>query len=78
VVSNASGLVLEYAWSNVNGQTITSDQTYETIGGYELVKSSSTTTRGGGIDTASTTVFTNYALNAIVPDSILASTPSDP
>jgi hypothetical protein len=78
VVSNASGLVLEYAWSNVNGQTITSDQTYETIGGYELVQSSSTTTRGGGIDAASTTVFTDYALNATVPDSILASTPSDP
>jgi hypothetical protein len=78
VVSNATGLVLEYAWSNVNGQTITSDQTYEAIDGYELVQSSSTTTRGDGISTASTSVFTNYVLNATVPDSILASTPSDP
>jgi len=78
VVSNASGLVREYAWSNVDGETITSDQTYEAIGGYELATSSTTTTRGGGIDTDSTTVFTHYALNATVPDSILASTPSDP
>jgi len=78
VVSNASGLVLEYAWSNVDGQTITSDQTYEAIGGYELAQSSTTTTRGGGIHADSTTVFTHYELNATVPDSILASTPSDP
>jgi outer membrane lipoprotein-sorting protein len=78
IVSNASGLVTEYAWSNVNGQTITSDQTYETIDGYELVQSSTTTTRGDGINAASTTVFTNYELNATVPDSILTSTPSDP
>jgi outer membrane lipoprotein-sorting protein len=78
VVSNASGLVLEYAWSNVNGQTITSDETYETIGGYELVRSSTTTTRGSGVHADSTTIFTNYALNATVPDSILASSPSDP
>jgi hypothetical protein len=77
VVSNASGLALEYTWSNVNGQTITSDETYETIGGYELVRSCTTTTRGPGIHAASTTVFTNYALNATVPDSILASMPSD-
>jgi len=72
VVSNASGLILEYAWSNVNGQTITSDETYETIDGYELVRSSTTTTRGGGFHANSTTVFTNYALNATVPDSVLA------
>jgi len=77
LVSNASGLVLEYVWSNVDGQTITSDETYEAIGGYELVRSSTTTTRGGSIHADSTTVFTNYALNASVPDSILASTPSD-
>jgi hypothetical protein len=78
VVSNASGLVQEYAWSTVDGQTITSDETYEAIGGYELARSSTTTTRGGGIHADSTTVFTDYALNATVPDSILASTPSDP
>jgi hypothetical protein len=78
VVSNASGLVLEYSWSNVNGQTITSDQTYETIDGYELVESSTTTTRGDGIDATSTSQFTNYALNATIPDSIIAATPSDP
>lgn len=78
VASNASGLALEYAWSNVDGQTITSDETYESVGGYELVRSSATTTRGGGIHADSTTAFTNYALNAAVPDSILASTPSEP
>jgi hypothetical protein len=78
VVSNASGLELEYAWSTVNGQTITSDETYENIGGYELVQSSTTTMSGLGFNTASTTAFTNYALNANVPDTILASTPSDP
>jgi hypothetical protein len=78
VVSNASGLEMEYVWSTVDGQTITSDQTYEKIGEYELVRSSTTTTSGRGINTASTTAFTNYALNATVPDSILAATPSDP
>jgi len=78
VVSNASGLVLEYAWSIVNGQTITSDETYETINGYELVRSITTTMRGGVINAVSTTVFTNYAINAVVPESILASTPFDP
>ncbi len=74
-VSNASGLVLEYAWTNVNGQTITSDEVYETIGGYQVVQSSRTTTRGGIIRADSTTTFTNYSLNASVPDSILAETP---
>ena len=69
---------MEYVWSTVDGQTITSDQTYEKIGEYELVRSSTTTTSGRGINTASTTAFTNYALNATVPDSILAATPSDP
>jgi hypothetical protein len=78
VVSNASGLLLEYAWANGNGETITSDETYETIGGYELVRSSETTTRGGAFPTESTTIFTNYALNATVPDSILTSTSPDP
>jgi hypothetical protein len=78
VVSNASGLVLEYAWSNGDGQTITSDQTYETIDGYELVRSIATTIRGGFIHAKSTSVFTSYALNATVPDSILAATPSEP
>jgi hypothetical protein len=78
VVSNVSGLELEYVWSTVKGGIITSDETYENIGGYELVGSSTTTTRGGGIDATSTTAFTSYALNATVPESILASTPSDP
>jgi outer membrane lipoprotein-sorting protein len=78
VVSNASGLELEYVWSTVKGETITSDETYENINGYELVQSSTTTTRGGGINSTSTTAFTSYALNATVPDSILASTPPDP
>jgi hypothetical protein len=75
VVSNATGLIMEYVWSTVDGQTITSDETYETIGEYQLVRSTETTTRGAGINTNSTTLFTDYALNATVPDSILAASP---
>jgi outer membrane lipoprotein-sorting protein len=70
VVLNASGLVQEYVWSNSNGMTITSDQTYESIGGYQLVETTSTTTRGAGVHADSKTMFTNYELNVAVPDSI--------
>jgi len=69
-VQNATGLVQQYVWSNSNGMTITSDQTYETVGGYQLVHATSTKTRGGGIHADSQTTFTDYQINVNVPDSI--------
>ncbi len=73
-VQNASGLVQRYVWANKNGMTITSDQTYETIGGYYLVSATSTKTRGGGLHADSETAFSNYRLNVKVPDSVFAAT----
>jgi outer membrane lipoprotein-sorting protein len=70
VVDNASGLVQEYVWSNTNGLTITSDQTYELVGGYQLVGSVTSKTRGAGVRADSTTTFTNYQLNVTVPESV--------
>ena len=74
VVENSSGLVQEYVWSNTNGMTITSDQTYEPIGGYQLVGSVATKTRGA-VHADSTTTFTNYQLNVTVPESVFAANP---
>jgi hypothetical protein len=72
VVQNASGLVQQYVWSNKNGMTITSDQNYESLGGYQLVRTTSTRTRGGGIHADSETTFKDYELNASVPDAVFA------
>jgi hypothetical protein len=72
VVQNASGLVQRYVWSNKNGMTITSDQTYDSVGGYQLVHTTSTKTRGGGVRADSETTFTDYELNVSLPDSIFA------
>ncbi|MGP6191835.1 MAG: hypothetical protein ACLPSH_17570 [Vulcanimicrobiaceae bacterium] len=72
VVQNSSGLVQRYAWSKQNGVTITSDQTYESVGGYQLVRTSSTKTRGGGVHADSETTFSNYQLNVRLPDSVFA------
>jgi hypothetical protein len=73
-VANETGLIMEYVWSTSSGVTITSDQSYESLDGYELVASTVTETRGGGLHTHSTTKFTNYALNGTIPDSIVSST----
>jgi hypothetical protein len=75
VVQNASGLVQQYVWSNTNGMTITSDQTYESVGGYQLIQTTSTKTRGGGVHADSETTFTDYELNVSLPDSIFAAKP---
>lgn len=74
VVQNSSGLVQRYAWSQQNGMTITSDQTYEAVGGYQLVRTTSTKTRGGGVHADSETTFSNYQLNVRLPDSVFAAT----
>ncbi len=73
-VQNATGLITQYVWSTASGMTITSAPTYESIDGYELVASTVTETRGGGLHTRSTTNFTNYALNETIPDSVISST----
>ena len=75
IVENASGLVQEYVWSNSNGMTITSDQTYELVGSYQLVGSVATKTRGAGVHADSTTTFTNYQLNVTVPESVFPANP---
>jgi hypothetical protein len=70
LVQNASGLVVRYVWSNKNGLTITSDQTFAPVGVYQLVRTTTTKTRGDGIRADSETTFSDYQLGAQVPDSI--------
>jgi outer membrane lipoprotein-sorting protein len=70
VVQNASGLVVRYVWTNKNGLTITSDQTFAPVGVYHLVRTTTTKTRGDGIRADSETTFSDYQLGAEVPDSI--------
>jgi hypothetical protein len=72
VVQNASGLVARYVWSNKNGLTITSDQTFAPVGKYQLVSTTTTKTRGDGIRADSETTFSNYQLGAAVPDSLFS------
>jgi outer membrane lipoprotein-sorting protein len=72
VVQNASGLVQRYVWLKTNGMTITSDQTYGFVDGYELVHTTSTETRGGGVHADSQTTFTDYQVNLSLPDSLFA------
>lgn len=73
VVQNSSGLVQRYVWVNKNGMKITSNQAYESIGGYQLVSTTSTQTRGA-IHADSETTFSDYRLNVSVPDSVFAPT----
>ncbi len=70
-VQNASGLITQLVWSSATG-TITSDLTYESLDGYELVASTVTQTRGNGLNARSTSTFSNYALNESIPDSIIS------
>jgi hypothetical protein len=72
VADNASGLIREYTWSSRDGLTITSDPTYESIGGYQLIESTVTKTRGGGMQTESVTSFTDYDLNEPIPATIVS------
>ncbi len=75
VVSNDSGLVREYTWTETSGATITSDQTYESVDGYQVVASTATKTGGRGMHTTSHATFTNYAINVDVPANVLATAP---
>lgn len=70
VVQNASGLVVRYVWSNKNGLTITSDQTFVSVGAYQLVGTTTTKTRGVAIRADSETTFSDYQLGVAVPDSL--------
>ncbi len=72
-VQSATGVIAQYVWSTAGGMTITTDLTYESIDGYELVASTETDTRGGGLHAHSKTNFTNYALNESIPDSVISS-----
>jgi hypothetical protein len=72
-VQNATGLITQYVWSTAAGMTITSDQTYESIDGYQLVASTVNETHGAGLHTHSKTSFTNYVLNGTIPDSVISS-----
>jgi outer membrane lipoprotein-sorting protein len=73
VADNASGLIRQYTWSNDNGLTITSDQTYRSVGGYRLIESTITRTRGRGMNAESVASFTDYDLNDPIPASIVSS-----
>jgi hypothetical protein len=73
VADNASGLIRQYTWSNDNGLTITSDQTYRSVGGYRLIESTITRTRGRGMNAESVASFTDYDLNDSIPASIVSS-----
>ncbi len=72
VADNATGLIREYTWSNENGLTITTDPTYASIGGYQLVASTATTTQGRGMHAESKTIFTDYDLNEPIPATIVS------
>jgi outer membrane lipoprotein-sorting protein len=72
VADNRTGLVREYTWSNENGLRITSDPTYASIGGYQLVASTATTTQGRGMRAESNTIFTDYDLNEPIPATIVS------
>ena len=52
--------------------TISSNQTYETIEGYQVVQYSDTDTHGRGVPTNSHAIFSDYEINATLPDSIFA------
>jgi hypothetical protein len=72
VARNDSGLVQRYVWLNENGLTIASDQSFVTVGEYHVIGSSDTETHGRGLNTTSHAVFSNYEINAQVPESVFA------
>lgn len=69
-VANATGLVQRYLWTNANGSTIASDQTYALIEGHELPVASASQVHGKGLNATSETTFSDYQLNVPVPDSV--------
>ena len=69
---NETGLVQQFVWEYTNGGIVTSDQTFETVDGYQVVHASDTTTRGRGLHTNSHSTFTDYQFNVDVPDSVFA------
>jgi len=72
-VANATGLVQRYLWTDSDGTTIASDQHYEQIGGHVLPRFTQTQITGRGTRAESETTFSNYRLNAGVPDSVFES-----
>jgi|SRR5271156_1900259 len=72
VLANQSGLAQRYVWANANGVTITSEQQYETLDGFELVGSSTSATRGPAVKADSVTTFSDYEINVNIPDSVFS------
>jgi hypothetical protein len=69
-VDDATGLVARYTFTNTNGSSVTTEQTYEPLGRHQVVASQVGHARGHGYNAEVTTTFSNYRFNVPVPDDV--------
>ncbi len=69
-VEDATGLATRYAFTNRNGSSVTTEQTYEPLGPHQVVASQTGHARGHGYSAEVTTAFSNYRFNVPVPDDV--------
>jgi len=67
-IDNATGLVLTFAFTNKNGSTTTTENTYTAIGRHEFVSSQTGESTGHGYHAEITTTFSDYQVNQPLPD----------
>jgi hypothetical protein len=69
-VDDSTGLVSRYEFYNKNGSTVTTDQTYVTIGKRQFVASQTGNAKGRGYRAEVITTFSNFQVNVPVPDEV--------
>jgi|SRR5271165_4288085 len=74
-VDDRAALVVRAVWTYTNGGRLTFDQTYASVGGFQLPVSEIITARFPGYSVDGTLQLSNYRLNAPVPPSVFAEKP---
>ncbi|MGP6157450.1 MAG: LolA family protein [Vulcanimicrobiaceae bacterium] len=69
-VDDTTGLVARYTFTNQNGSTVDTEQTYEPLGRRQVVASQIGHARGHGYNAEVTTTFSNYRFNVPLSDDV--------
>jgi hypothetical protein len=70
IVDDNTGLVSRFTFVNKNGSTVTTDNTYDRVGRYQVVVSQTGSANGRGYRAEVTSTFSNYQFNLVIPDSV--------
>lgn len=70
ILDDTTGYMTQVHFVNTNGSETTTQQTYGTVGRFEVIVSQTGQSHGAGYKADVTTTFSDYQINVPVPDSI--------